>query len=340
MTTFRAAIALLAAIATIGCGASPELKTESAAFAASVVADTMGSAPASVRTIALQARPELEENSGVTSSTRQPGIIFTINDSGNDPLLFAFDSGGADRGVWRVTGARNVDWEAISVGPCGPRPADAAAVPSPSAPDACLYLGDVGDNDAQRPTRVIYRVSEPTAERAGYVGTVTAEALTYRYPDRPHDVEAMYIAPNGSTFLITKRRLTAPDRRLRPSLVFELEASAWGNGAAPAVAERVDSLSIVPGSAPRRQVTDAALSPDGRLLAVRTYTQLFVFATDSVTGRVAGAIRPSVCNLASLGRLPGEGVAWSGRSGKLLLTSEGRRSPMFMVECPVPKTNP
>src|SRR5688500_11507649 len=68
MTTIRAALALFATIATIGCGASSELKTESAALAASVVADTMGPAPASVRTIALQARPELVENSGVTSS--------------------------------------------------------------------------------------------------------------------------------------------------------------------------------------------------------------------------------------------------------------------------------
>jgi hypothetical protein len=332
MTTFRAAIALLATIATIGCGASSDLKSESAAFAASVVADTMGPAPTSVGTIALQARPELAENSGVTSSVRQPGIIFTINDSGNDPLLFALETGGGDRGVWRVTGARNVDWEAISVGPCAATPA--------ATPNACVYVGDVGDNDQQRVTRVIYRVPEPTAERAGYVGTVAAEALVYRYADHPHDVEAMYVAPNGSTFLITKRRLAAPGRRLRPSLVFELEASAWGNASAPVVAELVDSLTIVPGSAPRRQVTDAALSADGRLLAVRTYTQLFVFATDSATGRVDGAIPPSACNLASLGRWQGEGVAWSGRSGKLLLTSEGRRSPMFVVECPMPRTNP
>src|SRR5687767_4439444 len=123
MTIFRATVALLPAIATIGCEAFSDLKTERAAFTASVVADTMGPAPTSVGTIALQARPELVENSGVTASVRQPGILFTINDSGSDPLVFALEIGGGDRGVWRVTGARNVDWEAISVGPCAATPA-------------------------------------------------------------------------------------------------------------------------------------------------------------------------------------------------------------------------
>jgi hypothetical protein len=119
--------------------------------------------------------------------------------------------------------------------------------------------------------------------------------------------------------------------------VFRIPASAW-RSRADAIAVLVDSLPIVPGSASGRQITDAALSPDARRLAVRTYTQVYVFATDSTTGRVRGAVPPSVCNVASLGRLQGEGVTWFGRSGKLLLTSEGRTSPMFAVDCPMPRT--
>jgi len=302
----------------------------------------MGVAPTSVLRIVAEARPELVEASGATLSASQSGVVFTINDSGNQPVLFALDTTGADRGAWRVTGARNVDWEAASAGPCGQR-APAGSVdttrPAAGAPNACVYIGDVGDNDAKRASRVIYKVPEPAAQRAGFVGTVAAEALAYRYADQPHDVEAMYVAPNGDTFLITKRRLVGPDRRLRPSLVFHLPAAAWGGASQPVVAALVDSLPIVPGSASRRQVTDAALSPDGRRLAVRTYGQVFVFVTDSATGRVRGAIPPSVCNIVSLGRWQGEGVAWFGRTDKLLLTSEGRRSTMFAVECPMPRTD-
>ncbi|HUQ82284.1 MAG TPA: hypothetical protein VM076_14125 [Gemmatimonadaceae bacterium] len=293
--------------------------------------DSMGVVPAQPLRIEVQARRELVEASAATLSHTQPGVFFTVNDSNNEPLLFALDTTGADRGVWRIVGARNVDWEAASVGPCGVR-TDSAAPP----PNECVYLGDVGDNDARRGSRDLYRVAEPGARGPGFVGSLAAQRLSYRYPDQPHDVEAMYVAPNADTFLITKRRLTGPDSRLRPALVFRVPASAWDSAAVQA--QLVDSLPVVPGSAPMRQITDAALSPDGRFLAVRTYAQVYVFATDSITGRVRGAIPPTVCNIVPLGRWQGEGVTWFGRSGKLLLTSEGQGSPMFAVDCPMPRS--
>ena len=289
--------------------------------------DSMGVIPATAVAIRLQARPELVENSAATLSLSQPGVFFTINDSGNDPLLFAFDSAGADRGVWRVAGVRNVDWEAVSAGPCAAPAADAARRP-------CIYIGEVGDNEGERPTRALYKVPEPIAQRAGFLGTITPRALVFRYADGPRDVEAMYVAPNGDTFLVTKRQLRDQSRRRRPALVYTLPASAWQSDTV-VVATLVDSLPIIPGSAPMRQITDAALSPDGRHLAVRTYAQLYIFATDAMTGRVNNAIRPSVCNIIAFDRWPGEGVAWVGRSGRLLLTSEGRESPLISIECPL-----
>lgn len=294
----------------------------------------MGAAPGTPVAIAVQARPELIENSAAAFSHTQPGVVFTINDSGNDPLLFAFDTAGADRGVWRVSGAVNRDWESASMGPCGSGPVAATA-----GPNECVYIGDTGDNAGQRPSRVIYRVVEPTAQRAGFTGTVVAEALPYHYADGPHDVEAMYVAPNGDTYLITKRRLLDPGGRPRPALVFVLPRDAWARPDT-AVAQLVDSLPIVPGSAPLRAITDASLSWDAHALAVRTYAQVFTFATDSLTGRVRGAIPPGVCNIVAFDVWPGEGITWVGRSTRLLLTSEGRESPMVLIDCPMPRSDP
>lgn len=336
MSTARSrAVVLLASAAVTGlaaCSAS-DVRAAGGARSAYVGTDSMGMTPPSHVLVPLQARRELVENSAAALSHTQPGVWFTINDSGNDPWLFALDTTGADRGAWRVSGATNVDWESASVGPCSaPSRADTSA----AAVGECVYIGDTGDNDANRPSRVIYRVREPVAQRAGFFGDVTAASLPYRYSDGPHDVEAMYAAPNGDLYLITKRRLRDAARRLRPALVFRLDADAWGHDT-PAVAALVDSLPIVPGSAPLRQVTDAGLSPDANYLAVRTYGQVYVFATDSVTGRVRGAIPPTTCNIALLGDLGGEGVTWFGRSGKLLLTTEGRDSPMRVVVCPLPR---
>ena len=316
------------------CLPADSAPTRRAARAPYVGADSMGVVPPEPVAIALAARPELVENSAAALSHRQPGVFFTINDSGNDPLLFALDTTGADRGVWRVNGATDVDWEAASVGPCERGGAGAAA-----SPNECVYIGDTGDNVGKHASRVIYRVGEPPARAAGFTGDVDADALHYRYPDRAHDVEAMYVAPNGDVFLITKRPLADGGGRLRPALIFVLPASAWG-ATTLVTAQLIDSLPIVPGSAPLRVITDASLSPDAHVLAVRTYAQVYTFATDSLTGRVRGAIPPGVCNIVEFDVWPGEGITWFGRSGKLLLTSEGRDSPMHAVECPMPRSDP
>jgi len=161
-----------------------------------------------------------------------------------------------------------------------------------------------------------------------------AEAVTFSYSDRPHDVEAMYVAANGDIFLITKRALASERGQLRPALVFRLPSNAW-SGKEQTVAELTDSLSIVPGSAPFRVITDASLSPDGRRVAVRTYAQLFVYSLDSVSGRVRADIPAAVCNLAPLGEAQGEGLTWLSASGRFAFSSEGRGAPLHLASCPV-----
>lgn len=324
---------LLAAMVLMACAPTDAAMTRRAARAAYRRTDSMGVAPTKVAIIPLQARPELVENSAAALSHIQPGVFFTINDSGNDPLLFALDTTGADRGVWRVGGSSNVDWESASVGPCD---APARGGPDGSSPGECVYIGDTGDNAGKRTSRVMYRVAEPVAQHAGFTGDVAAQALVYSYTDRPHDVEAMYVAPNADTYLITKRALADAAGRLRPALVFLLPAEAWHRGV-PVVAQIVDSLPIVPGSAPLRYISDAALSPDARVLAVRTYAQVYTFATDSLTGRVVHVVPPAVCNTIEIPQWAGEGITWFGRGATLLLTAEGRESPMVAVDCPMPR---
>ena len=275
-----------------------------------------------IRVVPLRGVRDLRESSAAAASRRQPSVVFTIDDSGNSATLFALDTSGADRGAWRVTGASNTDWESLSFGPCE----------NPSRD--CLYIGDTGDNRGTRPSRAIYRFAEPKA--SGARDTVRAEKLRYVYADRPHDVEAMYVARNGDIFLITKRPLLDSARRLRPALVFSLPARAWRDGE-QVVAQLVDSLPIVPGAKPLMVITDAALSADGRHLVVRTYVQAYVFATDSVTGRINQSIAPRVCELAPLGEPQGEGVTWLTNSGRLAFTSEGRAQPLRLASCELPR---
>ena len=246
--------------------------------------------------------------------------LWSINDSGNEPVVFAIDTNGQHQGTRRVVGARNLDWEAAAIGPC-------AAGGGPH----CLYIGDVGDNSAIRRVVTVYRV----ADGAEGGRSLTAETLTLRYADGAHDVEAMYVMPNGTMYFITKRPLKDPGGRLRPALVFSLPASAW-DADSVVTAALVDSLSVVPGTGPARMITDAGLAPDGRHLAVRTYTELWLFATDPETGRVRADVRPTICDLSQLDERQGEAVTWLDATGRLLLMSEGQRSPLWAIECPIP----
>jgi hypothetical protein len=290
--------------------------------------DALGAPPTNVRRIAVDAPRSLTENSTAVITAAQSDIVFTINDSGNDPELFALDTSGVSRGVWRVSDAKNVDWEAMSWGPC--------KVARPLPARQCLYIADTGDNSALRGLVALYRIAEPEAKRAGNDNALPSEKLSFRYPDAPYDVEAAYTTQSGDTYVITKRKLRSSDGSLRNALVFLVPAAAW-NQHETIVAQLVDSLPIVVGSSRLREITDASLSHDARRLAVRTYDQIYVFAVDSSSGRVNHSVPPAVCNIRNVERKHGEGIAWIGTNHELLLDSEGRNNPMFRVTCPMPQ---
>ena len=236
-----------------------------------------------------------------------------MNDSGGDPVLFLTDTTGAALGVYPVRGASNVDWESLGRGPCGKL--------------ECLVIGDTGDNGEQRASVKLYRMPEPdlgaTAQRAR--GNAV-ESVTLQYPDRPHDVEALYVEPNGAIILITKGR--------RGGVVsFRVPADAWGTHRVVTPIE-VDRLPIPASMMSGRLVTDAAIAPDRRRVAVRTYRDVYFFLRDP-----DGHLRPDpdrpVCDIA--GREPqGEGVDWWDKD-TLVLTSERATFPagiITLLRCP------
>ncbi len=262
----------------------------------------------------------LTEASGVATSAADDNVFWSQNDSGNDAELFAYDSTGADLGVTRVMGAENKDWETIARGPC--------------AAGSCLYIGDVGDNEAKRKQVVLWRVAEPSP---GDSLSGPAQSIRIRYPDGPRDVEAMWVAPDTSLWLLTKRPLQGMNASLRPAQLYRVPPAAWTTPSeASYVAELVDSLPIVAlASNDRSWITDAALSgPDStgaRRLAVRTYRTLYVFAADSSSGRPGALL--ATCDLAVLRERLGEGLAWR-PDGRLLFVAEGRGARVQSARCP------
>jgi hypothetical protein len=270
--------------------------------------------PTEMRQSGTLAHPRLAEASGAAVTTQRPGALWTLNDSGNAPDLYLIDTSGALLTSFPLLGATNTDWEEVALGTC---PAG-----------RCLYIADTGDNAERRSEVLIHRVAEPdiTVTLPSALPGQQPQTLRVRYPDGPHDVEAMAVTRAGEVLLVSKGRSGGV-------LLFRLPPSAWSLGSA--IAERIDSLPIVANSGIGRLVTGMALSPDGTRLMVRTYRDLYPFAVNAdLTLRPLG--RPTACDI--LGREPqGEAIDWLDDQ-RLVLTSERglmKAGTVFLVRCSV-----
>src|SRR5262245_30879731 len=57
---------------------------------------------------------EIRESSGIAASKCQENVLWTHNDSGDRPIVFAMDQNGRHLGSWTVNLAENIDWEDIA----------------------------------------------------------------------------------------------------------------------------------------------------------------------------------------------------------------------------------
>ena len=199
---------------------------------------------------------DLKEISGMQRS--RSGKIWAINDSGNRPEVYQLSPEGKIIRFVTITNAKNEDWEGMTIDDKNN-----------------IYIGDFGNNRNERQDLKVYVVSE-----ADLLAGITAEAtvINFRYPDqvdfpakKEHqnfDMESMVWYANN-LWLFSKNR-TDP---------FTGFANVYKLPAMPGtfVAEKVDSFYL--GSGPRElmQLTDADLSPDGKVLALLSYDKIYLF---------------------------------------------------------------
>ena len=267
--------------------------------------------------------PRLVESSGVAVSRAFPGVLWTHNDSGDGPYVYATDLRGTDRGALLIPGAQAIDWEDMSLAPC-PVPFTLQTRPPRVTATTCLYLADTGDNLEFRPFVTIYAIPEPAPpERASdTLGTTRAPAvLRLRYPDGPHDVEAVYVSPRDTAvYLVSKGATRGSAIRL-----YRVDRSAWratDTTSDIVVATLVQTLDILPSAEAGRLVTAGTVRPDGGVVALRTYTEIYLFYP-GVGGRLVAA-RDRPCNIAGM-EIGGEAIDFLDDS-TLVMTSEAGRS--------------
>ncbi len=190
---------------------------------------------------------EVHEASGLAASRAHPGILWTHEDSGAGPRIHALGTDGRVRQAFDLQGVQALDWEDIARGPLAGLPGDA------------IFIGDVGDNDLQRPFVTVHVVAEPSEiEATGTPGVLPVlVSMDLAYPVGPQDCEAMLVDPvDGALYLFPKESLDGGMNR-----VFR-KGPPHVSTTTPAILEEV---AIIPALVP----TGASASADGSILVVR-----------------------------------------------------------------------
>ncbi|MCB1019930.1 MAG: hypothetical protein H6509_05510 [Bryobacterales bacterium] len=199
--------------------------------------------------------------------------LYHVNDSGGGPFLYTSALDGSDLRRLRLEGdVSSLDTEALALAHIGGEPV--------------LIVADIGDNALRR--RFVDLLAVPEAELSTDRAQVRTR-LRVRYPDGPHNAEALAAAPNGDLFLFTKS-WGQSSREPAPSRIYRLPASAWANASPEPITLQPAGEIDFPALATRERaplsdvVTDASMARDGSRFLVLTYGYAWELALDLGAG--------------------------------------------------------
>jgi hypothetical protein len=141
----------------------------------------------------------LQENSGLI---RVGNFLYTFNDSGSGAIIYELDTLGIVLRTITISGATNVDWEAIT------------------SNSTYVFIGDVGNNNGNRHDLCLYRFLKSDL----HLDTIQAEKLPFYWSDQTqftslpnannYDCEAI-VADADSITLYSKNWVDLNTRRYR-----------------------------------------------------------------------------------------------------------------------------
>jgi hypothetical protein len=244
--------------------------------------------------------PRLPEVSGLVVVADQ---MVAINDGGEQVTAYLMDS------TCQVT-----DVHTAPVDPYDPEDLGVGA-------DGTVWIADTGDNNASRPTVALIALRPD--------GSTSIYRLTY--PDGPHDAEALLLAPDGTPYLVTKEILGA-------SGVYRPVSATVDGGTVPMSKVAVVNLTFTGtsggpvGQAGQLLVTGGAVAADGSALALRTYTDAYVWP---LTGSdVAGALAATPVRIPLPDSPQGEAISFAADKRNLVVAGEGLPSAVSVVPLP------
>ena len=184
----------------------------------------------------------IKESSGLAISAEHEDLAYTINDAGNDPIVYGIKiSTGEVVGTTRVGGGKIEDTESIAIDG-----------------DGTMWVADLGDNDEERDDTALYAFPEPGPGDH----SVTGKRYPVSYDGGSVDIEAFLVHPKtGDKFLASKQKK-------KNGTLFSLPRKLSENG---------DNRATDLGKDVPRDVSDGTFTPDGTQALIRTRDAVHLF---------------------------------------------------------------
>lgn len=222
----------------------------------------------------------VEEASGLVASETNPGYFWTHNDGGNPAEVFLINTQAEIVMICKLHHVVNRDWEAIAIGP------------GPEEGRSYLYVGDIGDNQAQFSYKIIYRFIEPTL--SGKELNITEfDTIVFQLIDGIRDTEAMLIDPISKNLFVFSKR----------------EDSIRAYQLSYPINSRDTLLAEIKTKLPFSRIVAADISVDGNEVLLKDYDRIYYWK------RKEGQSIPELLNTSAV-ELPydrepqGEAIAW------------------------------
>ncbi|XP_060079657.1 uncharacterized protein LOC132559066 [Ylistrum balloti] len=252
------------------------------------------------------ATPIIDEASGLAASRIHEGILYTHNDHGDGPTIYAINASDASL-VATLTigsGATNHDWEDVAVGPC-----------AKGEHVFCIYIADTGFSSANDDeANIIYRVQEPDSLTDQ---TLTVNS-TLKFEWSEEESQALMVDPEANVYIVSNV--------LSGRGMFVKLPNVWGQ----AVPTHVASTTFLPIRTTHHDPTAADISPDGKRLLIKAKRHIYYWNVPD--GDYLAAVTKTPYELPYIHESVGESICWDYTSESYFTLGEGHYKPLYEYE--------
>ena len=269
---------------------------------------------------------DLTELSGMAQCESTPGLIYAINDKGNEAKLYTVDEAAKMQTIYPFLEDKNKDWEDLACGKC---------IDSPSE---CVYIGDIGSNNGTRKKLTVYMVPVPILLQETKKGpSVVRTKIKLKYPNGSHNAETLLAHPKKAMLLVVTKE-KGPKGKLKDPRMFQIDfTKEQYNGDRLKLADlgQIKMLRHLERSDPASSswITGGDFHPSGDWMLLMTYT--FIFRVDWPLKELERK-RVELPLFSSVDRSQIESIAFHRNGRQFWIASEMNRwsEPLILMELP------